>query len=71
MTPRYAEITFVVEQERPAATPPAPRLVCARCRSDARHNLILRISFCPIHGFAAGLVEVRVARYARTRGFPE
>ena len=68
MTPQYAEISFVVEQEGPAATPPAPRLVCARCRLDARHNLILRISFCPIHGFAAGLVEVRLTGYARARG---
>jgi hypothetical protein len=70
LTPRYAEITFVVEPESPAATPPAPRFVCARCRSDARHNLILRISFCPIHGLTAGPVEVRLARYAHTRGLP-
>ena len=70
MTPRHAEITFVVEREGPVSTPPAPRLVCARCRSDARHNLILRISYCSIHGFAAGLVEVRLTRYARTPGLP-
>jgi hypothetical protein len=70
MTPQYAEITFVVEQDRPDSTPLALRLVCARCRSDARHNLTLCISFCPIHGFAAGLVEVRLSGYARTRGLP-
>ena len=68
MTPRYAEITFVVEREGPVTVPPVPRLVCARCRSGARHNPILRISFCPIHGFAAGLVEVRLTGYARARG---
>ena len=71
MTPQYAEITFIVERDGPVSTPPIPRLVCGRCRSDARHNLILRISFCPIHGFAAGLVEVRLTGYARTRGLPE
>jgi hypothetical protein len=70
LTPQYAEITFVVERENLAPSPPAPRFVCTRCRSDARHNLILRVSFCPIHGFAAGLVEVRLTGYARTRGLP-
>ena len=70
MTPQYAEITFVVEQDRPDTTPLAMRLVCARCRSDARHNPTLRISFCPIHGFAAVLVEVRLSGYARTLGLP-
>jgi hypothetical protein len=68
LTPEFAEITFVVEREGPVTTPPAARLVCARCRSDARHNLILRISFCPIHGFAAELAEVRSTGYARTPG---
>jgi hypothetical protein len=68
MTPHYAEITLVVEHVSPDSTPLALRLVCARCRSDARHNLTLRISFCPIHGFDAGLVEVRLTGYARTRG---
>jgi hypothetical protein len=70
MTPQYAEITFVVEHDSPDSTPLAPRLFCASCRSDARHNLALRISFCPIHGFDAGLVEVRLTGYARTRGLP-
>ena len=70
MRPQYAEITFVVEREGPLAISAAPRLICSRCRSVARHNLILRISFCPVHGFAAGLVEVRLTRYARTRGLP-
>jgi hypothetical protein len=70
MTPQYAEITFVVEHDSPDSTSLAPRLVCARCRSDARHNLTLRISFCPIHGFAAELVEIRLTGYARTRGPP-
>ncbi len=70
MTPQYAEITFVVEQDRPDSTPLGMRLVCSRCRSDARHNLTLRISFCPIRGFAAGLVEVQLTGYARTRGLP-
>ncbi len=68
MTPQYAEITFVVERDGPVPAPPEPRLICASCRSDARHNPILRISFWPIHGFAAGLVEVRLAGYARARG---
>ena len=68
MTPRYAEITFVVEPEDTPA--PAPRFVCERCRSDARHNLTLRISFCPIHGFSARLVEVRPAVYARAHAGP-
>ena len=71
MTPQYAEITFVVERDNPDSTPPPLRLVCARCRSEARHNRILRISFCPIHGFAAELLEIRLTVYARTRGVPE
>ena len=70
MTPRYAEITFLVEPENPPAPAPAPRFVCERCRSDACHNLTLRISFCPIHGFAARLVEVRPAVCARAHAGP-
>jgi hypothetical protein len=70
MTPPYAEITFVVEDDTRDSPPLARRLVCARSRSDARHNLTLRISFCPIHDFTTGLVEVRLSRYARTRGLP-
>ena len=70
MIPPYAEITFVVERGSPDSTPIAPRLVCERCRSDAQHNLTLCISCCPIHGFAAELVEIRPTGYARTRGVP-
>ena len=68
MTLPYAEITFIVERGSPDSTPLAPRLVCGRCRSHAQHNPTLRISFCPIHGFAAGLVEIRLTGYARALG---
>jgi hypothetical protein len=70
MTPRYAEITFVVDRESPAPPRSEPRLVCALCRSDIQHNLILRLSFCPIHGFASDLAEIRTTGYARTRACP-
>jgi hypothetical protein len=70
LTPRFAEITFVVEPDGAPLPPPVPRFVCELCRSEARHNLTLRLSFCPIHGFAAELVEIRLTGYARTRGVP-
>ncbi|MFY9716456.1 MAG: hypothetical protein WAK40_00765 [Thermoplasmata archaeon] len=68
MTPRYAELTFVVEPDGAPLPPPVPRFVCEFCRSGARHNLILRLSFCPIHGFAGSLVEVHPTGYARAHG---
>jgi hypothetical protein len=70
MTPPDAEITFVVDRESPPSPRPEPRFVCALCRSDIQHNLILRLSFCPIHGFASDLAEIRTTGYARTRGCP-
>ena len=70
MTPQYAEITFVAEPGSAPLPPPVPRFVCDLCRSLARHNLTLRISFCPVHGFAAELLESRPTVYARTRGVP-
>lgn len=68
MTLPYAEITFLVDRGSSDSALIAPRLVCERCRLNAQHNLTLRISFCPIHGFAAGLVEIRLTGYARARG---
>jgi hypothetical protein len=68
LIPRYAEITFVVEPESTSLSTSPPRFVCERCRSEARHNLTLHISFCPIHGFAGSLVEVHATGYARAHG---
>ena len=70
MTPGYAELTFVVVRGSPLPPRPEPRLVCALCRSDIQHNPILRLSFCPIHGFASDLAEIRMTGYARTRACP-
>jgi len=70
LTPRHAEITFIVEPGSAPLAPPVPRFVCELCRSRARHNLTLRISFCQVHGFAAELLEIRLTVYARTRGGP-
>jgi len=70
LTPRYGEITFVVEPCSAPLPPPVPRLVCELCRSRARHNLTLRISFCPVHGVAAELLEIRLTEYARTQRVP-
>ncbi|HEV2166172.1 MAG TPA: hypothetical protein VGS23_04235 [Thermoplasmata archaeon] len=44
------------------AAPPAIQdrsgWVCSRCRSDAPHNEVLRISFCRVHGLTAELVPI-------------
>ena len=70
MTARCAEITFVVEPDSAPGPPPVPRFVCELCRSEARHNLTLRLSFCPIHGFATKRTEVRPSGYARAHAVP-
>ncbi|MGP8073096.1 MAG: hypothetical protein ACLPZM_08230 [Thermoplasmata archaeon] len=70
MTLQYAEITFVVERDSPGSTPLPLRLIYACHRPDARHNPILRASFCPIHGFAAELLTIRLTVYARTQWVP-
>jgi hypothetical protein len=68
LTPRYAEITLVVNPGSALLPPPVPRFVCELCRSEAHHNLTLRLSFCPIHGFATKLTEIRPGGYARAHG---
>ncbi|MGC2360084.1 MAG: hypothetical protein WA691_07265 [Thermoplasmata archaeon] len=70
MSHRYAEITFVVQPRCPSSTPSASRLLCSRCFSEIHRNLTLRLSFCPIHGLAAEVVEVRATGYARAHEVP-
>ena len=50
MTAKVAEITFEVDP--PTRSDEAPQLswVCRRCFSAIRHNVRLRLSFCPVHG---------------------
>jgi len=42
--------------------------ICRLCRQDAKHNEVLHISFCPVHGLSspldelAGRPEARVSR---------
>ena len=50
MTAKFAEIVFEVDSHRESSEPTAPPSVCRRCFSTVRHNLRLRLSFCPVHG---------------------
>lgn len=34
---------------------PTVTLFCDRCHSEATHNEVLRISFCPVHGLGSSL----------------
>jgi hypothetical protein len=42
--------------------------ICRLCRQDARHNEVLHISFCPVHGLSSpldllpGRPEARILR---------
>lgn len=42
--------------------------ICRLCRQDAKHNEVLGISFCPVHGLSSpldalpGRPEARIAR---------
>lgn len=46
-------------------TPLPTHPICSACRSDARENRTLHVTFCPIHGFGARIdVVPGVARDA-------
>jgi hypothetical protein len=32
--------------------------ICRLCRQDAKHNEVLHISFCPVHGLSSPLDEL-------------
>ena len=46
--------------------------ICRLCRQDAKHNEVLHISFCPVHGLSSPLdalpwrTEARFARRVST-----
>jgi hypothetical protein len=48
--------------------------VCRLCRLDAKHNEVLHISYCPVHGLSSPLdalprpMEARIPRRAFTPG---
>jgi hypothetical protein len=48
--------------------------ICRLCRQDAKHNEVLRISYCPVHGLSSPLdalprpMETRLPRRAFTPG---
>jgi hypothetical protein len=42
-------------------------VVRSRARRRVRHKPILRLEFCPIHGFASGPGPVRPTGYARAQ----
>jgi hypothetical protein len=50
MTAKSAEIVFEIDPHRERSEPAGPPSVCRRCFSTVRHNLRLRLSFCPVHG---------------------
>ncbi len=69
MTEGFAEIVFEVEPTPPPSQDsPLPGWVCGRCFSFIRHNPVLHLSFCPIHGFAFELRPIRPTGYARAHG---
>ena len=69
MTEGFAEIVFEVEPTPPLSRgSPVPGWVCGRCFSLIRHNPVLHLSFCPIHGFAFELRPIRPTGYARAHG---
>jgi len=43
--------------------------ICRSCRQDAKHNEVLRISFCPVHGLASALDQIPMRPEARVRGY--
>jgi hypothetical protein len=65
LTALYVESSSIVEPKGPPPGPPAIRLLCERCHSEAHHNPTLRLSFCPTHGFASLLLMVGSIGYAR------
>jgi hypothetical protein len=40
--------------------------ICRLCRQDAKHNEVLHISFCPVHGLSSPLDELPGRPEART-----
>jgi hypothetical protein len=44
--------------------------ICRLCRQDAKHNEVLHISFCPVHGLASPLDQLPGRPEARAvRGY--
>jgi hypothetical protein len=44
--------------------------ICRLCRQDAKHNEVLHISFCPVHGLGSALDALPGRPEARTpRGY--
>lgn len=39
--------------------------ICRLCRQDAKHNEVLAISFCPVHGLSSPLDALQRAGEAR------
>jgi hypothetical protein len=40
--------------------------ICRLCRQDAKHNEVLHISFCPVHGLSSPLDQLPWRPEART-----
>jgi hypothetical protein len=40
--------------------------ICRSCRQDAKHNDVLHISYCPVHGLASPLDELPWRPEAKT-----
>jgi len=43
--------------------------ICRLCRQDAKHNEVLHISFCPVHGLSSPLDALPGRPEARLRGY--